>query len=1111
MPRIFVILLSIAICLVLLSAIPSGNTLAQQKITYSGRFLATAYSIDDGLPTNLVKDIQQDNRGFIWLATDAGLVRFDGFRFQTFTHNLPSLYVKSLLLRKNGQLLAATDLGVVEIISAPDTVIIRQMIGGKPEEHEGAVHYPKEIFESRNGALWIAEQRAVVRFANGNFHRYHFPNKCHSHSPVVSFHFAEDSSGALAVTANPGYCYRYNSSLDRFEEILLPDKYGSFVHIQALGAGDMLIGAEKGLLRLRLEPAYEGKTTQDSILKPFSVTYTPLLSSVNRVSALAISRNPYPHSSGILSREVFVGTWYEGVFTSDTTLGTMSSLPNIEPQRVKNFFEDASGSLWVCGDQGIVVLAPALVRATTGIDDKIPDIKAIAQAPDGSILTITGQTVFRVHPTFTTAKALFDKMPLFGEFFALCADKQGGVWAGSLSGYLNYWKNGVIERSISVSPSASSLSGSTGRGILSLTEDNDGNIWGCFHNERVSVFCVRKNGGVQYYGAEKGIPHIMQVVRCAADGTLYTAGLGTTDAYLFRYNSSEDRFENISKPFENGGMGMLLVNDLAVSPTNPQEVYCATSLGLIRVGAEKAQQSVFDGEYKGNVCKAVVVEKSGVVWLGSDMGLLRHFNGTTTLFHQAAGLRSRTVAYRGLMLDSSGLLWIATAHGLYRLDCQNCRQQSRTPIFMQAMVNGEKITFEALPDSFESQSYIQLLFAPASALSQNTIFQSRYYRQDAARPAWSKSFSEPMLTLSNLESGTYIVEIIARSEGVGEVWSKPLALRFVIEPPFYRSTWAYLIYVLLGAIFVGFLILVVLTGRERKRIVEEGRARMRLQRLVDERTVEISRQKELLEMQTMEIQSANDELRRANDELLRFNVQMREASVFKTRLLSMVSHDLKNPLGSLLGLSKIMEIEAENEEHRQTARDMTTLAEQSLLLVKDLLDSSVVESGKIELHKAPVDIGEIVTAIAWQYKPQAAKKQQALTTSIEVTSVIEGDERKLWQVFENLVSNAVKYSPPEKTIWITLEHCPGDTTSGSMKCIRFSVRDEGPGLTNEDKTKVFGHFQKLSARPTGGESSSGVGLSIVKQFVELHGGKVWVESESGQGATFIVELPVTGE
>ncbi|MBL7991129.1 MAG: hypothetical protein JNN25_06795 [Candidatus Kapabacteria bacterium] len=1103
MMRTSVIRFTCAFLLVLVLPITSWKVFAQQKVTYSGRFLATAYSVDDGLPTNLVKDIQQDKQGFIWFATDAGLVRFDGYRFQTFVHNLPSPYVKALTLRKNGQLLAVTDLGIVEVVSSPDSVLIHTVIPGKQEEQEGVLHFPKEIFEAADGSLWFAEQQAVVRFRSGKLKRYHFPEKCHSRNAVVSFYFAEDSFGSLLLTANPGYCYRYNPVLDRFEEVVLGQNYGGFAHVQALGAGEVLIAAEKGILRLHLPAPARADSTQDTVIKPLRVSFTPLLSSVNRISALMVSRHIYPHPSGVISREVFVGTWYEGVFASDTAISSFVSLPNIEPQRVKNFFEDTSGSLWICGDQGVIVLTPVLARMTTGIEDKVPDIKSLVEAPDGTILTVTGQSAYQVHPTFTTAKRLFDKMPASGELFAVCADKQGGIWSGSLSGLLSYWKNGVVERSMMIS-----VAGSTERGIFSLAEDNDGNIWGCFFNERASVFCVRKSGAVQYYGAERGINRIIQVIRKASDGTLYAGAIGTPNEYLFRYNASEDRFENISKPFESTGLSTITVNDIAVSPTNPRLVYCASSFGLITVDTEKASLLVFDAEFRGNVCKAIAVEKSGVIWLGTDLGLLRHFNGVSTLFHQSAGLRSRTIAYRGLMLDAKELLWVATTNGLYKFDCQNCRTQSRPPVFMQAIVNGQKISFDALPESFDSQSFIQLLFAPGYATAHNTLYQSRVYRQDAAKPVWSRSFVQPVLTLSNLEAGTYIVEITARNEGVGETWSKPLAMRFVIEPPIYRSRWAYLLYAVLTVVLVGFLVLIVITGRERRRIDEEARARIRLQKLVDDRTAEISRQKELLETQTMEIQSTNDELRHANEELQRFNVQMLEASNFKTKLLSMVSHDLKNPLGSLLGLSKIMESQAQTEDQQQIAQDMTSLAEQSLALVKDLLDSAAVESGKIELHKTSVDIGELITAIAWQYKPHAEKKQQVLVTSLEVNSHIEGDERRLWQVFENLVSNAIKYSPPEKTIWVTLERCPGDEASGTMKCIRFSVRDEGPGLTEDDKSKVFGHFQRLSAQPTGGESSSGVGLSIVKQIVELHGGRVWVESEAGKGATFIVQLPV---
>ncbi|MDX2130334.1 MAG: ATP-binding protein [Chloroherpetonaceae bacterium] len=110
------------------------------------------------------------------------------------------------------------------------------------------------------------------------------------------------------------------------------------------------------------------------------------------------------------------------------------------------------------------------------------------------------------------------------------------------------------------------------------------------------------------------------------------------------------------------------------------------------------------------------------------------------------------------------------------------------------------------------------------------------------------------------------------------------------------------------------------------------------------------------------------------------------------------------------------------------------------------------------------------------------------------------------EVFDNLVSNAIKYSPKGRKIGVS---CQKHSTDSMKECIRIEIKDDGQGLTEEDKEKLFGKFQRLSAQPTGGESSTGLGLSIVKQIVEMHGAKVWAESEGkDKGATFIVELPI---
>jgi signal transduction histidine kinase len=130
------------------------------------------------------------------------------------------------------------------------------------------------------------------------------------------------------------------------------------------------------------------------------------------------------------------------------------------------------------------------------------------------------------------------------------------------------------------------------------------------------------------------------------------------------------------------------------------------------------------------------------------------------------------------------------------------------------------------------------------------------------------------------------------------------------------------------------------------------------------------------------------------------------------------------------------------------------------------------------------------------------------------------DEQALMQVLDNLVSNAVKYSPHGKNVYIkTIHHTEGQMAEMTFKStpltllpstfLRIEITDEGPGISEEDMKKLFGKFARLSAQPTGGEHSTGLGLSIVKKMVEGMRGRVWCESEQGNGATFIVELPMT--
>ncbi|MFN3394359.1 MAG: sensor histidine kinase, partial [Candidatus Thermochlorobacter sp.] len=180
------------------------------------------------------------------------------------------------------------------------------------------------------------------------------------------------------------------------------------------------------------------------------------------------------------------------------------------------------------------------------------------------------------------------------------------------------------------------------------------------------------------------------------------------------------------------------------------------------------------------------------------------------------------------------------------------------------------------------------------------------------------------------------------------------------------------------------------------------------------------------------------------------------------------------------------------------------------------------EAGKTQLQKSFINLSEVIESVLHENLPNAQAKSQTLHLFVEPHIMAEVDAAKIRQVLDNLVSNAIKYSPFGKAITIRCEkrldshtedfrHEPASQPAHtSQSKVLISVQDEGQGLSEDDLKRLFLKFQRLSARPTGGESSTGLGLSIAKHFVELHGGKIWAESAGkGKGATFFVELPIS--
>jgi len=242
-----------------------------------------------------------------------------------------------------------------------------------------------------------------------------------------------------------------------------------------------------------------------------------------------------------------------------------------------------------------------------------------------------------------------------------------------------------------------------------------------------------------------------------------------------------------------------------------------------------------------------------------------------------------------------------------------------------------------------------------------------------------------------------------------------------------------------------------------------------------------------IQNQTQKLEEKNEMLRSLNDE--------------KSEIIGMVAHDLRAPINQVISVVNLMQYE-ENGFSADMKKYVEILDKSSTrmkFMVSEILDAESIENSIFNLDLKPVDMTKVVTEELGNFQLYAEKKHLKLELEKqEGTFCARLDENVYKNILENLLSNAIKYSPEGKVIKLKIR-------SQNDKVVT-SVKDEGPGLSVEDMGRVFGKFQRLSARPTGGEASIGLGLSLVKKFTEVMNGQVWCESKKGEGAEFFVSF-----
>lgn len=241
----------------------------------------------------------------------------------------------------------------------------------------------------------------------------------------------------------------------------------------------------------------------------------------------------------------------------------------------------------------------------------------------------------------------------------------------------------------------------------------------------------------------------------------------------------------------------------------------------------------------------------------------------------------------------------------------------------------------------------------------------------------------------------------------------------------------------------------------------------------------------------------NAQIMNKNSEMQRALGALEQSQADNTRMMQIVAHDLRNPIGGMFTVAGMMLEEADRNEHdRMMLELIRTSGQNSLDLVSDLLQ---VQFKTEELKKEPVDIAEMLRYCVSLSENKASNKGQHIELRSGQAIIITASREKLWRVVSNLIANAIKFSPTGAAIVVRTEQLSNN--------IRISVKDEGIGIPAKMRDKIFDLFTEAKRPGTSGEQAFGLGLAISKQIVEAHGGSIWFESEPGKGTTFFVDLP----